>query len=93
MTKRVSLDFVLKNSKGLHARPAALFVQMAMTFEADISVCNLNNEMQADGKSVLSLLMLASPVGTPIRVTASGEDAEDAITALRGLIERGFDDD
>lgn len=90
---RFEKDFILRNSRGLHARPASLFVQMALTFESEINVHNLDSEMAADGKSVLSMLMLAAPCGTRIRITATGADAENAISALSTLVDQGFDDD
>ena len=91
--QRISKECILKNSKGLHARPATLFVQTALSFRSEISVCNLRNEMTGDGKSVMSMLMLAAPCGTPIRITASGADSEQAVETLYRLLEQEFDDD
>ena len=88
-----SEEFVLSNPYGLHARPATAFVQKAMEFQADVQVCNLSNNMTADGKSVLSMLMLAAPVGTRIRITVNGQDADRAMNSLRELVLRGFDDE
>jgi len=88
-----SEEFVLNNPYGLHARPATVFVQTAMEFQADVQVCNLSNNMTADGKSVLSMLMLAAPVGTRIRITVNGQDAASAMNSLRDLVLRGFDDE
>ena len=88
-----SEEFVLNNPYGLHARPATLFVQKAMEFQSDVQVCNLANNMTADGKSVLSMLMLAAPVGTRIRITVDGQDASCAMNSLRDLVLRGFDDE
>ena len=45
-----------------------------------------------DGKSILGLLMLAAARGVVLQITADGDDAGDAIAALCGLIERGFED-
>ncbi|MBO4492196.1 MAG: HPr family phosphocarrier protein [Lentisphaeria bacterium] len=88
-----SEEFVLNNPYGLHARPASVFVQTAMEFQSDVQVCNLSNNMTADGKSVLSMLMLAAPVGTRIRITVDGQDASRAMDSLRNLVLRGFDDE
>lgn len=88
-----SEEFVLSNPYGLHARPATVFVQKAMEFQSDVQVCNLANDMTADGKSVLSMLMLAAPMGTRIRITVNGEDASLAMHSLRDLVLRGFDDE
>jgi len=89
----LSEEFVLNNPYGLHARPASVFVQTAMEFQSDVQVCNLSNNMTADGKSVLSMLMLAAPVGTRIRITVDGQDASRAMDSLRNLVLRGFDDE
>lgn len=88
-----SEEFVLSNPYGLHARPATVFVQKAMEFQSDVQVCNLSTNMTADGKSVLSMLMLAAPVGTRIRITVDGQDAGPAMDSLRDLVLRGFDDE
>ena len=92
-TGHLSEEFVLNNPYGLHARPASVFVQTAMEFQSDVQVCNLSNNMTADGKSVLSMLMLAAPVGTRIRITVDGQDASRAMDSLRNLVLRGFDDE
>ena len=86
-------DCVIHNPKGLLARPASVFVQKAQTFQSEIEVCNLTSGMIADGKSVLSMLMLAAPCGTTIRLTVNGDDREDALNALGDLLEYGLDDD
>jgi len=92
-TGHCSEEFVLSNPYGLHARPASVFVQKALEFKSDIEVCNLSNNMTADGKSVLSMLMLAAPVGTRIRITVNGQDAQPAMNTLRDLVLRGFEDE
>ena len=92
-TGHLSEEFVLNNPYGLHARPASVFVQTALEFQSDVQVCNLSNNMTADGKSVLSMLMLAAPVGTRIRITVDGQDASRAMNSLRNLVLRGFDDE
>lgn len=86
-------ECVLHNSQGLHARPASLFVQSAQQFQADVELCNLSTGMTADGKSVLSMLMLAAPCGTKLRLTVNGSDGAEAIKVLGDLLESGFDDD
>ena len=84
--------FVIRNEKGLHARPAALFVQAASRYSSSISVQNEETRVSADGKSVMSMLMLAAPRGARILITACGEDAEDALRKLGDLVDRGFDE-
>ena len=84
--------FVINNEKGLHARPAALFVQAASGFSSSVDVMNEDTKTSADGKSVMSMLMLAAPQGTRLRLTITGDDAEKAMETLGSLINRGFDE-
>lgn len=93
MSKTVSGSFEIKNSRGLHARPASLFVQEASGYDADISVQNETTGDKVDGKSLMGLLMLAAPRGTKLKIVASGSDADRALHALGGLIMKGFDEE
>lgn len=80
------------NELGIHARPAALFVKLASTFSAEITV--EKDRERVNGKSIMGVMMLASSKGSKIKVIAEGEDAEAAITALEDLIlNRKFDED
>ena len=90
--KNLAKEFVVKNPLGIHARPASVFVQAAADFESEISVLNLDSGHVADGKSVMSMLMLSAPQGTRIRLEISGRDAEKAMDVLSALIEGGFDE-
>jgi phosphotransferase system HPr (HPr) family protein len=76
---------VLKNSRGLHARPAAMLVSAAKEFKSDITFSKENDTVNA--KSIMGVLMLAAPSGTTIHIRANGEDAERAIESLYQLIE------
>jgi phosphocarrier protein HPr len=78
----------IRNKVGLHARPAALFVQEANKFKADITV--RNGDALANAKSILSVLTLGADQGATIVLSAEGEDAEEALSALRTLVETGF---
>jgi len=75
---------------GLHARPAALFVQTASKFQSDIHV--RNGEAGANAKSILEVLTLGAGKGAVITVTAEGEDADQALEALRELNARNFEE-
>ena len=88
----LSKDLVVSNPLGIHARPASVFVQTATGFASDVSVTNLDTSNTADGKSVMSMLMLSAPQGTRIRLDVSGEDAVPAMEALSRLIEEGFNE-
>ena len=90
--KNLTKDFVVANPLGIHARPASVFVQAASGFESEITVTNLDSGHVADGRSVMSMLMLSAPQGTRIRLDVNGRDAEEAMDALSKLIEGGFDE-
>ena len=80
----------IRNSLGLHARPAALFVRLATSFASEIII-----EKDGDivnGKSLMGLLMLAAGKDSVIKVTISGHDAQNALTAISELIENCFNE-
>jgi len=81
----------IKNADGLHMRPAMQFVDIANQFQADISVSN--NENTVDGKSIMQMSMLAATCGTKLKITAQGSDAEQAIHALKVLVEEKMFDE
>jgi len=81
-------DCVIINEAGLHARPAALFVKTANLFRSEIWVEKGDEEV--NGKSIMGLMMLAAESGATLRISAEGDDAEEALVALGGLLERGF---
>ena len=85
-----SCNVKIVNSLGLHARAAARFVHAASGFAARIRVARGGREM--DGKSIMGLLLLAAGQGSTITITADGTDEEQALAALKALVERGFDE-
>jgi phosphocarrier protein HPr len=78
------------NQTGLHARPAALFATTANKFRSAVKV--LKGDQQADGRSVLSLMLLEVTPGTEITIEANGEDEVDVVNALAELVEKKFDE-
>jgi len=84
----LSAEFRLVNRLGLHARAAAQLVRTANRFKADLMVAKDGEEV--NGKSIMGLLMLAAPAGSLLRITVSGEDAEEALQAIGDLINDGF---
>ena len=90
---RTKAAFEIVNERGFHARPASLFVQCASAFSSSIEVKNLSSGITADGKSLMSLLMLAAPKGTRLEVSAVGTDAENALETLGRMITGGFDEE
>lgn len=87
-------ETVVTHPAGLHARPAAKFVQTAKSFPCEIFISNLeNSKPPANAKSIINVLSLEVSQGHRVRVQARGERAGEALTALRHLIEDNFGDD
>jgi phosphocarrier protein len=80
--------FVINNKLGLHARPAAVFVQTANRFEAKVEV--QKEDLKIDGKSIMGIMTLAAEMGSSITVRVTGKDAAPAMEALAKLIESNF---
>ena len=78
----------IRNRLGLHARAAARFVETANRFRSRISASRDGRTM--DGKSILGMLLLAASLGTVLELSAEGDDAEEALTALVTLVESGL---
>jgi len=76
------------NRLGLHARAAGKFVNLAKTFSSTVTMARSDEEV--DGKSIMSVMLLAAPVGTEVRLSTSGEDEAEAMTALTALINDRF---
>ena len=76
------------NARGLHARAAAKFVEMAQGFDAEIHVSRDGETVNAD--SIMELLMLAASKGSEIGIETSGPEAEQAVASLAELVEVGF---
>jgi len=91
--QEISGVYEITNKLGLHARPVSLFVQIACTYDSEVKVENMNTSMSADGKSMMSMLMLAAVSGTKLKITVSGNDADSALKALGALVSRGFDEE
>ena len=80
------------NELGLHARAAARLVRLAGGFEAEIRLSAGPSRPEADGKSILSLVLLAAAAGTEVTISASGQDEREAVDALVRLVEERFDE-
>ena len=91
MASTAERQLTITNKVGLHARPAALFVQTAARFR-DTRVEVLKDGLARDAKSILSVLTLGVSQGTTITVRADGPQAEAALTALADLVNRDFDE-
>ena len=83
---RFRLEIV--NSKGLHARASAKFVETVESFDATAKVSR--DGMEVPGDSIMGLMMLAASYGTSIDVEVAGAQAEDLAAALRALVADRF---
>lgn len=87
----LSRRIVITGELGLHARPAARFVKLAETFDAEIEVANRAGRVSAG--SIMGLMMLAASAGTALEISARGPEAKKALDALARFVESGFEDD
>ena len=86
----VSRNVTIKNSIGLHARPATFFIQKANSFRSSIWV--EKEDCRVNAKSLLGVLSLGIVEGTEITLTADGSDEGSAVDALVALVESGFEE-
>ena len=84
------VTLTINNDAGLHARPASLFCNTAQKFDSVIKVTREGKNNTADGKSILSVLMLEVSMGSSITIEATGEDEALAIQGLSDLINSNF---
>ena len=78
------------NKLGLHARAAAKLVAVASQFSSSIDLSNSGKFV--NGKSIMSVLMLAASQGTELNLSIEGEDEDDALLAIEALINDRFDE-
>jgi len=80
---------VVQNPSGLHARPAAAFVNAAKRF-ADTKVWVVKGDVQRDAKSILQVLTLGVTKGTTVVIRADGPAESEAVRDLVALVEAGL---
>ncbi len=83
-----SRELLIINKRGLHARASAKFVQTVETFDAAITVSK--DGTTVGGNSIMGLMMLAASPGCSVLVTASGNQAAEALEALDQLVQSKF---
>ena len=86
----VQKTFTVPNKLGLHARPAALFVQAVQRFRCKALVSKGDTEV--NGKSLMGIMMLAAEHGSQVKVTLEGQDAPQAMAEVDKLFQRKFDE-
>ncbi|MFT6787871.1 MAG: phosphocarrier protein NPr [Pseudoalteromonas rhizosphaerae] len=90
MLMRLEDTFLIKNKLGLHARAASVLAQLAVQFDASITLHQ--DDKQAAGDSVLGLMLLESSQGKEVKVVCEGPDAEPALAAIGELIAQRFNE-
>lgn len=84
-------NVVVKNKLGLHARPAARFVELANRFKSDIYI--KKDTATVSAKSIMGVMVMGIAKGAHITIEADGSDENEALEALVELIEEGLGDE
>jgi len=79
---------VIKSNAGIHARPAMMLVKEAIKFSSEIYL--IKDSIEANGKSIMSVLSLAITKGSKLIIRAVGEDEADAVESIVKLIQNEF---
>lgn len=80
----VELEFTVVTEEGIHARPATVLVKKASEFSSDVGL--VYNDKKVNLKSIMGVMALGIPNGASFNITADGEDQQEALTALEGLL-------
>ena len=78
--EKIEKELIVANKKGLHARPAAIFVGLVEKF--DVTVTLTKGPDVVNGKSIMGLLMLGAVEGTVLKVVIEGEKSQEAMTEI-----------
>ena len=85
------VEVPITNRRGLHARASAKFVTVASSFDAEVTVSHDGSSVT--GTSIMGLMMLAAAIGDSITISATGPEAEAAVSKLAGLVLDKFGED
>jgi len=77
---------IINNSSGLHARPAALFVQIANKYNSEVIL--KKGIQEVNGKSIMGIMMLAAECGSEIIIQVEGDDAQEALKELEDFLKK-----
>jgi phosphocarrier protein len=84
----IKTAITISNKLGLHARASAKLTKLAGSFKSDIHLSR--NARRVNAKSIMGVMMLAAGMGSEIEIEIDGVDEQDAMSALRALIESRF---
>ncbi|MDY5582609.1 MAG: HPr family phosphocarrier protein [Candidatus Merdousia sp.] len=88
----ISRVLTVQNKMGIHARPAAMIVRISNKY-ANCEVWVEKDGEQVNGKSIMSLMMLAAGKGSEVKFIASGDDADSMLDEIEALFNRKFDEE
>jgi len=86
----IQKTLTIHNKLGLHARPASEFVQLAANYQSNVML--IKDDFEVNGKSILSVLMLAAEKGSVITIKADGPDENNAIKILGEFLQGKMDE-
>lgn len=90
-SRTTTKELTVTNTKGIHARPAAMFVKAANRFACEVFV--EKDGEKVNGKSIMGLMMLAAGPGSKLTVHCEGADAQAALLEIEAILKRKFDED
>lgn len=83
-----SIDIVISNKLGLHARAAAKLTQLASSFKSEVYIAR--NEQRVNAKSIMGVMMLAAGLGVTVTIDAQGDDEAQALESIKLLFDDKF---
>lgn len=83
-------EITVVNRLGLHARAAAKLVRVAGTFKSRIELFRADRNVEANAKSILSVLTLGAAIGTELTLRVDGDDETEAFSAIKEIFSSGF---
>jgi len=84
--EKIEKDLTVANKKGLHARPAAMFVGLVEKY--DVTVTLAHGDEKVNGKSIMGILMLGAVAGTVLKVTVEGDAASLAMAEFEEFLSK-----
>jgi phosphocarrier protein HPr len=84
----INRTVTIQNKLGLHARSASAFVRTVSAFASNVTV--VNEYATANGKSIMSMMLLQASQGTQIELHVDGEDEKETLDAIVSLIDDKF---
>ena len=79
-----TMKITITQPEGLHARPAAQFVQLANRFQSTVKV--RHDDREANGKSIMAVMSLGASAGAEVELDVQGSDAEQALAELTAFL-------